>query len=146
MCQNGYVSITVPQLDAPDSVPDIADSLADNGVSPPDNGVPLPGAPLSAVEAADLAELMKALADPVRLRLLSLIAAQPTGEACVCDLSGEFELSQPTISHHLKKLKDAGLIDGDRRGTWVYYRIVPSALRRMSAILDAARLQTVKNS
>jgi ArsR family transcriptional regulator, arsenate/arsenite/antimonite-responsive transcriptional repressor len=82
---------------------------------------------------------MKALADPVRLRLLTLIAAQSTGEACVCDLNGEFELSQGTISHHLKKLKDAGLIDGDRRGTWVYYRIAPSAMRRIPAILDAAR-------
>ena len=78
--------------------------------------------------------------DPVRLRLLSLIASHDGGEACVCDLSGVFDLTGPTISHHLKVLREAGLIAGERRGTWVYYRVLPDALRQVSALvaLDAA--------
>ncbi|WP_344870826.1 metalloregulator ArsR/SmtB family transcription factor [Allokutzneria multivorans] len=92
-------------------------------------------APLSAERAASTALVFKALADPVRLRLLSLISSSPGGEICVCDLTGEFELSGPTISHHLKVLKAAGLIDGERRGTWVYYRPLPDALAEISALL-----------
>jgi ArsR family transcriptional regulator len=96
---------------------------------------PLTGEPLNAAEAGELAPLFKAIADPVRLRLLSLIACHEDGEACVCDLTGAFELTAPTISHHLKVLKQAGLIDSERRGTWVYYWIDHAALQRLSAIL-----------
>ena len=91
--------------------------------------------PLSPGQAVELAAVFKALGDPVRLRLASLIASHEGGEACVCDLTDAFELSGPTISHHLKVLREAGLITGERRGTWVYYRIQPEALRRLSAVL-----------
>jgi ArsR family transcriptional regulator, arsenate/arsenite/antimonite-responsive transcriptional repressor len=80
---------------------------------------PLASAPLDAGEAAELATVFKALGDPVRLRLLSLIASREGGEVCVCELTPAFELSQPTISHHLKLLRQAGLVDCERRGTWV---------------------------
>ncbi|WP_246843224.1 helix-turn-helix transcriptional regulator [Allokutzneria sp. NRRL B-24872] len=93
-------------------------------------------APLSAERAASAAVVFKALADPARLRLLSMIASAPGGEMCVCELTGGFELTAPTISHHLKVLKSAGLIDGERRGTWVYYRPLPGALAEMSALLS----------
>jgi ArsR family transcriptional regulator, arsenate/arsenite/antimonite-responsive transcriptional repressor len=101
---------------------------------------PLAREPLSADQAAELARLFKAMGDPVRLRLLSLIASHESGEACVCDLTGVFELTGPTISHHLKVLREAGLISGQRRGTWIYYRVHPEALGRLSAVLvpDAA--------
>jgi ArsR family transcriptional regulator len=75
------------------------------------------------------------MGDPVRLRLLSLIASHEGGEACVCDLSGVFELSGPTISHHLRVLREAGLISGERRGTWVYYRAHPEVLAQLAAAL-----------
>ncbi len=84
---------------------------------------PLSREPLSAGQATQVAPLLKALAEPVRLRLMSLIASHPGGEACVCDLNDAFDLSQPTISHHLKVLHEAGLLDRDKRGVWVYYRI-----------------------
>lgn len=90
---------------------------------------------LDETECLPLARMFKALGDPVRLRLVSLIASHPGGEACVCDISGTFDLSQPTISHHLKTLRSAGLLDSERRGSWVYYRVVPSALQRLSLIL-----------
>ncbi len=96
---------------------------------------PLVCEPLGAAEAEELAPVFKAIADPVRLRLLSLIACHEGGEACVCDLTGAFELTGPTISHHLKVLKQAGLIDSQRRGTWVYYWINPGVLTRLSALL-----------
>jgi ArsR family transcriptional regulator, arsenate/arsenite/antimonite-responsive transcriptional repressor len=96
---------------------------------------PLAGEPLGAAEAAELAPLFKAIADPVRLRLLSLIASHEGGEACVCELTDTFDVTAPTISHHLKVLKQAGLIDSERRGTWVYYWIIPTVLERLSAIL-----------
>ncbi|MGP4021923.1 metalloregulator ArsR/SmtB family transcription factor [Actinomadura sp. 3N407] len=95
---------------------------------------PLSGPLMPADEAADLAKVFKALADPVRLRLLNLIASVEGGEACVCDLTGPFELTAPTISHHLKVLRQAGLIEGERRGTWVYYRVIPEALTRLSGL------------
>jgi ArsR family transcriptional regulator len=91
--------------------------------------------PLTAAEAAELAAAFKALGDPVRLRLLSLIAAHEGGEACVCDLTGAFALSQPTISHHLKVLREAGLVTSERRATWVYYRIAPERIRLLSDVL-----------
>ncbi|MEE1813902.1 metalloregulator ArsR/SmtB family transcription factor [Streptomyces sp. SP18ES09] len=92
-------------------------------------------APLDEETATGLAKVFKALGDPVRLRLLSMIASREGGEICVCDLTPAFELSQPTISHHLKLLKQAGLIDSERRGTWVYYRLLPEATDRLAAVL-----------
>ncbi len=96
---------------------------------------PLTGEPLSADEAAELARVFKAIADPVRLRLLSLIASHAGGEACVCDLTGAFALTGPTISHHLKVLREAGLVTSERRGTWIYYRVQPDLLAQLSAVL-----------
>jgi ArsR family transcriptional regulator, arsenate/arsenite/antimonite-responsive transcriptional repressor len=92
--------------------------------------------PIGEASAAGLAPVFKALGDPVRLRLVSLIGAREGGEVCVCDLTSAFDLSQPTISHHLKVLREAGLIDSERRGTWVYYRLVPSALERIAGLLS----------
>lgn len=91
--------------------------------------------PLDAESAVTLAGAFKALGDPVRLRLLSLIAAAGGEEVCVCELTPAFELSQPTISHHLKVLREAGLLTSERRGTWVYYRVIPAALQRLSDVL-----------
>ncbi|MBS2964223.1 helix-turn-helix transcriptional regulator [Actinocrinis puniceicyclus] len=99
---------------------------------------PLAREPLSGAEAATLAPVFKALADPVRLRLFSLIASSAGGQACVCDLTVAFEVSQPTISHHLRVLREAGLVDCERRGTWVYYWLLPNALARLSALLTPA--------
>ncbi len=87
---------------------------------------PLVRQPLDEAEAADLARVFKALSDPVRLRLLSMIASAGDGEVCVCDLTGSFALTGPTISHHLKVLREAGLVDCERRGTWVYYWALPA--------------------
>jgi ArsR family transcriptional regulator, arsenate/arsenite/antimonite-responsive transcriptional repressor len=103
---------------------------------------PLVAEPVSAAQAGQLSVLFKAIADPVRLRLVSLIASHEGGEACVCDLAGAFDLTAPTISHHLKILREAGLIGSQRRGTWVYYWINPGVLARLSALLapDAAGL------
>lgn len=97
---------------------------------------PLVRDPLSAGQATELSQLFKALGDPVRLRLVSLIASQEGGEACVCELGDSFDLTGPTISHHLKVLREAGLISGERRGTWVYYRIEPDVLHRLSDVLS----------
>ena len=90
--------------------------------------------------AGDLAQMFKALGDPVRLRLLSLVASSVGGEVCVCDLTAPFALSQPTISHHLTVLREAGLLDCERRGTWVWYRVVPAGLAQLAAVLGAAEL------
>jgi ArsR family transcriptional regulator len=91
--------------------------------------------PLSGEAAARIAPLLKALADPVRLRLMSMIASHADGEACVCDLNDAFDLSQPTISHHLKVLHEVGLLDRSKRGVWVYYRIRATALADLGALL-----------
>jgi ArsR family transcriptional regulator len=96
---------------------------------------PLAAEPLTMEQAEQVAPLMKALADPVRLRLMSLIASHEHGEACVCDLNDAFDLSQPTISHHLKVLHDAGLVDRDKRGVWVYYRVRPQALAAIGGLI-----------
>lgn len=96
---------------------------------------PLVREPLTEDRAGELARTFKALGDPVRLRLLSLVASHAGGEACVCDISGSFDLSQPTISHHLKVLREAGLLDCERRGTWVYYWVLPAALQQLSTVL-----------
>jgi ArsR family transcriptional regulator len=97
-----------------------------------------PGAPaLDPAQATALAARFKALADPTRVTLVNRLAG--ADEVCVCELVDEFELSQPTISHHLKKLRDAGLVCVERRGTWAYYRLVPAALAELSAALETAR-------
>ena len=96
---------------------------------------PLSAGPLSMEQAEQVAPLLKALADPVRLRLMSLVASRPGGEACVCDLNEAFDLSQPTISHHLKVLHEAGLLDRDKRGVWVYYRARADALASLGLLI-----------
>jgi len=97
---------------------------------------PLLREPLSEPAAVELAKKLKALADPVRLRLFSAIASHAGGEACVCDVSGGVDVSQPTVSHHLKVLRDAGLLTSQRRASWVYYAVIPEALQDISALLD----------
>ena len=91
---------------------------------------------LSEDVAVDLARGFKALGDPVRLRLLSMITARGGDEICVCDLTDAFAVKGPTISHHLRVLREAGLIDCERRGTWVFYRVIPAALAQLSQLLD----------
>ncbi|WP_426513051.1 ArsR/SmtB family transcription factor [Dactylosporangium sp. McL0621] len=93
---------------------------------------------IPAETAAVLAPAFKALGDPVRLQLMSMIASAPDGEICVCDLTPAFGLSGPTISHHLKTLREAGLVDADRRGTWVYYRARTGVLRQLAGLLTVA--------
>ena len=107
---------------------------------------PLSREPLTQPQADQIAPLLKALADPVRLRLLSIVASHNGGEACVCDLLECFELSQPTISHHLKVLHTAGLLDREKRGTWVYYRARPEALTDLAALLTPAAVATSPRS
>lgn len=101
---------------------------------------PLSREPLSAQAATELVVKLKALSDPVRLRLLSVVASHAGGEVCVCDLSAGIDLTQPTISHHLKVLRTAGLVEAERRGSWVYYRINSDALRELSQLLDTGEL------
>ncbi|HLS74327.1 metalloregulator ArsR/SmtB family transcription factor [Georgenia satyanarayanai] len=96
---------------------------------------PLIREPLADGQARDLATMFKALADPARLRLLSIIASHQGGEACVCDLTEPVDLSQPTVSHHLKILTDAGLLTRDKRGKWAYYAVVPQALDTLGEVL-----------
>jgi ArsR family transcriptional regulator len=96
---------------------------------------PLAAEPLSPRGAEDLAPLFKALADPMRLRLLSLIACHDGGESCVCDLTEAFDVTAPTVSYHLRILRESGLISAERRGTWVYYRVNPQVMAQMSAVL-----------
>jgi ArsR family transcriptional regulator len=92
-------------------------------------------APLAEADAGELAQAFAALADPIRLRLLSLIASRDEGETCACDLVEPAGRSQPTVSHHLKVLRGAGLIEGERRGTWIWYRVVPERLRALRDVL-----------
>ena len=98
---------------------------------------PLPREPLTMAEAEALAHTLKALADPTRLRLLSIVAASENTEACVCDLIAPLGLSQPTVSHHLKVLTSAGFLTRSKRGTWAYFALVPGALERISTFLAA---------
>lgn len=100
---------------------------------------PLLREPLTTAEAEHLAPLLKALADPVRLRLVSMVAAGEGGEACVCDLNAAFDLAQPTISHHLKVLHDAGLLEREKRGVWVHYRVRAQVLADLATILGGGR-------
>src|ERR1700753_3943405 len=96
---------------------------------------PLVREPLCEEAAVELSAVFKALGDPVRLRLFSLIASHAAGEACVCDLTGEFDVSQPTISHHLKVWREAGLLSSERRASWVYSRVEPQALAALATLL-----------
>ena len=96
---------------------------------------PLVREPLGAEDAAALARTLKAIADPARLRLLSMVAAHEGGEACVCDLTEPLGLSQPTVSHHLKVLVEGGLLTRDKRGVWAYYALVPGALDALAGVL-----------
>ena len=96
---------------------------------------PLTGGVLDGAAAERLAGVLKALGEPTRLRLMSLIAAHEGGQACVCDLTGPVGLSQPTVSHHLKVLVDAGLIEREQRSKWAYYRLVPGVLDALARIL-----------
>ncbi|MEU8483689.1 metalloregulator ArsR/SmtB family transcription factor [Streptomyces sp. NPDC048641] len=115
---------------------DQANGDADNACDADDGCCPgLLAAPLDDEQAVELARVFKALGDPVRLRLLSMIASREGGEICVCDLTPAFDLSQPTISHHLKLLRQAGLIDCERRGTWVYYWLLPEMTDKLAGIL-----------
>ena len=100
---------------------------------------PVTREPLAADAAERIAPLLKALADPVRLRLLSLVASHGDGEACVCDLNDAFDLSQPTISHHLKVLHEAGLLDRTKRGVWVYYAVRREVLADVAALIGDVR-------
>jgi ArsR family transcriptional regulator len=98
---------------------------------------PITGEVISEENAISLSRALKALADPARLRLLSMIAAHEDGEACVCDLTEPLALSQPTVSHHLKILTDAGFLTRSKRGTWAYYRIAPGALDTVTSFFAA---------
>ncbi|MFJ1791987.1 ArsR/SmtB family transcription factor [Kitasatospora griseola] len=98
---------------------------------------PVTTAALSEADAERMAAMFKALSDPVRLRLFSRVASHEGGEACVCDIQ-DVGVSQPTVSHHLKKLREAGLLTSERRGTWVYYRVAPGPLAAMAGLLTAA--------
>jgi ArsR family transcriptional regulator len=95
---------------------------------------PLAGKPVAREQAEQIAPLLKALADPVRLRLMSLVLSQPSGEACVCDLTAAFDLSQPTVSHHLKVLHESGLVHREKRGVWVYYRARPETMAALQSL------------
>ena len=97
---------------------------------------PLAEAPLSEDDAAVLASRLKAVADPARLRLVSLVLASPGQEACICDLTAPLRLSQPTISHHMKVLVDAGLLVREKRGRWAYFRAVPEAFEALAQALQ----------
>ena len=99
---------------------------------------PLASAPLSESDAEVLASRLKALADPARLRLMSLVLAAPEGEGCICDLTDPLGLSQPTVSHHMKVLVEAGLLQREKRGRWAYYRPVPGAMDALAEVLTAS--------
>ena len=96
---------------------------------------PLSSAPLSEADAEVLADRLKALADPARLRLMSLVLASEAGEGCICDLTDPVGLSQPTVSHHMKVLVEAGLLQREKRGRWAYFRPVPGAMDALAAVL-----------
>lgn len=103
---------------------------------------PVTGGVLAVEDAQQLARMFKALSDPTRVRLLSMIAAQPNGEACVCDLTEPVGLSQPTVSHHMKQLVDAGLVTREQRGRWAYYTVVNEALVMLSSALEPHALKS----
>lgn len=100
---------------------------------------PIGAEPLSEEAARQLATALKAIAEPTRLRLLSLVAARPDGEACICELTVPVRLSQPTVSHHMKVLVDAGLLTREQRGKWAFYRLVPGAFDALARLLAVDR-------
>ena len=104
---------------------------------------PLLREPLSPAAAAEMATKLKALADPVRLRLFSTVASHAGGEACVCDISDGIDVTQPTISHHLRVLRDAGLLTSERRASWVYYAVAPDALHNLAALFAATDIDSI---
>lgn len=112
-----------------------ADAQADGPIPAVACCSPLAREPLSADDALGLAGVLKAIADPARLRLISLVAARDGGAACVCDLTEPLQLSQPTVSHHLKVLVDAGLLTREKRGVWAYFSLVPGALDDVARVL-----------
>ena len=132
---NVYVSILVPHIDICQYRQVSKSLLALTPVEAVACCSPLTQEPLGVDQAARIAPLLKALADPVRLRLLSLVASHQDGEACVCDLNNAFDLSQPTISHHLKVLHECGLLDRSKRGVWVYYRVNATALADLGGLI-----------
>ncbi len=111
-----------------------------------DTCAPITREPISVKGAGDLAGVLKALADPARLRLLSMIAAHEGGEACVCDLTEPLGLSQPTVSHHLRILTEAGLLEREKRGVWAYYRLVPTAIATIADLLTPPRKRATKKA
>jgi ArsR family transcriptional regulator, arsenate/arsenite/antimonite-responsive transcriptional repressor len=130
VAHTGWVSTAaVEERPDPASKPSAADMCC----------APLHQEPLTAEQAADLAQLLKALADPTRLRLVSMVAAHEDGEACVCELTEPLGLTQPTISHHLKILIDAGILTREKRGVWAYYALVPGALDAVASVLTTGR-------
>jgi ArsR family transcriptional regulator len=132
----GTMATTSPTATRPDATPE-ADRDAEPDLTAATSAccTPLAREPLSAAEAEQLAAVLKAIAVPARLRLLSMIYARGGGEACVCELTEPLGLTQPTVSHHLKVLVDAGLISRDKRGVWSYYRPVPGAMTALAAAL-----------
>jgi ArsR family transcriptional regulator len=126
----------VATLTAPDTAPDTG--TATGTATTELCCEPLGAQSISTADAITLAPAFKALGDPIRLQLLSQIACADGGESCVCDLEVGFEVSGPTISHHLKVLREAGLIEGERRGTWVYYRVVAEKMAALAALLVPA--------
>ena len=116
-------------------------------IEPTDQCCPsLLGSALDAAQAAELASGFSALGDPVRLRVLSILAASPQGEVCVCEFVEPLGKSQPTVSHHLKILSEAGLVTGDRRGKWVWYSINREQLADLQAALQPVRKMTRDHS
>jgi ArsR family transcriptional regulator len=107
---------------------------------------PLNGEVYDKTDADRLSSVLKALADPARLRLLSLIQASPDGEACVCDLTAPIGLSQPTVSHHLRILTESGLLEREKRGVWAYYRLVPAAIQQVADLLTPPRKRATKRA
>ena len=128
LLHTGQVTVT-PVIDSPASAAALAAACCP----------PLLREPISADQATELARLLKALADPTRLRLVSMVAAHAGGEACVCELTEPLGLTQPTISHHLKILVAAGIFTREKRGVWAYYALVPAAMNALSAMLGTAR-------
>ena len=107
---------------------------------------PLVGDPIERADAERLAGVLKAFADPARLQLLSLIQSAPEGEASVSDLTAPLGLSQPTVSHHLRILTEAGLLEREKRGVWAYYRLVPAAIAAIADLLTPPRKRTTKRT
>nr|BFE58327.1 metalloregulator ArsR/SmtB family transcription factor [Dactylosporangium thailandense] len=107
---------------------------------------PLAGEPIERADAEQLAGVLKAIADPARLQLLSLIQSAPEGEASVTDLTAPLGLSQPTVSHHLRILTEAGLLEREKRGVWAYYRLVPSVIATIAELLTPPRKRATKRA